>query len=94
MGYKIELDAAVVSIWTNEIWGKVYNKSVAEFACTHCDNLRDYFPARIKWVTVAVFHFLLILTILIAFIRGLLEYEKIEAKERFKETFCFFIRIA
>ena len=48
MGYKIELDAAVVSIWTNEICGKVYNKSVAEFACTHCDNLRDYFPARIK----------------------------------------------
>lgn len=58
MGYKIELDAAVVSIWTNEIWGKVYNKSVAEFACTHCDNLRDYFPARIKWVTVAVFIFI------------------------------------
>ena len=37
---------------------------------------------------------ILYLTILIAFIRGLLEYEKIEAKERFKETFCFFIRIA
>ena len=47
MGYKIELDAAVVSIWTNEIWGKVYNKSVAEFACTHCDNLRDYWQAKV-----------------------------------------------
>lgn len=47
-------------------------------------------------ILTIVFFFVIyfVITILIAFIRGLLEYEKIEAKERFKETFCFFIRIA